>query len=234
MLWDTSGDLPMLLSDGTNSFIYGADGLSLSQFDSAGNTSWFAHDTQGNTRMLMRNDGVTTGSFDYDAYGTNNNAFGYKDTPLKFQSQYEDKETGLLYLRARYHDPKTNQFLSVDPLAAQTRSMYGYADNDAVNYGDPTGLCIGFGCDIGRTEIGRGIADFSAGVVNGVTLGNGKAVFGALGLGGNFNSLALSITRWAASQGCLLCREDLQTQLQKPLAERGQCGLGNGACNPLV
>ena len=76
--------------------------------------------------MLMRNDGVTTGSFDYDAYGTNNNAFGYKDTPLKFQSQYEDKETGLLYLRARYHDPKTNQFLSVDPLLPITRSAYGY------------------------------------------------------------------------------------------------------------
>jgi len=39
MLWDTSGDLPMLLSDGTNSFIYGADGLPLSQFDSAGTSA---------------------------------------------------------------------------------------------------------------------------------------------------------------------------------------------------
>jgi RHS repeat-associated protein len=37
-----------------------------------------------------------------------------------------DPETGLIYMRARYYDPITSQFLSVDPLLAQTQQPYQY------------------------------------------------------------------------------------------------------------
>ena len=47
---------------------------------------------------------------------------------------------GLHYLRARYYDPTTAQFLSRDPAVAKTRSPYGYAMGSPLNRVDPSGL----------------------------------------------------------------------------------------------
>lgn len=52
-----------------------------------------------------------------------------------------DPNTGLVYLRARWYDPSTGQFLSVDPLVAQTQQPYQYGGDDPINETDPTGLC---------------------------------------------------------------------------------------------
>jgi RHS repeat-associated protein len=38
--------------------------------------------------------------------------------------QYTDAESGLIYLRARYYDPVTSQFLTVDPDVSSTMSPY--------------------------------------------------------------------------------------------------------------
>ncbi len=58
----------------------------------------------------------------------------------RFAGQYTDAETGFQYLRARYYDPATGQFLSRDPMEALTRSAYGYVDGNPLNGTDPTGL----------------------------------------------------------------------------------------------
>jgi RHS repeat-associated protein len=60
-------------------------------------------------------------------------------TPLLFAGQYLDTETGFYYLRARYYDPSTAQFLSRDPADATTGTSYSYAANDPINAVDPTG-----------------------------------------------------------------------------------------------
>jgi RHS repeat-associated protein len=41
---------------------------------------------------------------------------------------------------ARYYDPATGQFLSIDPDVAQTDAPFSYAGNDPVNDWDPLGL----------------------------------------------------------------------------------------------
>ena len=41
---------------------------------------------------------------------------------------------------ARYYDPSTGQFLTVDPLVAATLSPYGYVSGDPINASDPEGL----------------------------------------------------------------------------------------------
>jgi uncharacterized protein RhaS with RHS repeats len=46
-----------------------------------------------------------------------------------------------MYMRNRWYDPTTAQFLTRDPLDALTLSAYGYAHGDPVNGSDPTGLC---------------------------------------------------------------------------------------------
>jgi RHS repeat-associated protein len=61
-------------------------------------------------------------------------------TPLLWAGQYQDPTTGLYYMRARWYDPATGQFLSVDPLDGLTQAPFNYAGDDPVNEGDPDGL----------------------------------------------------------------------------------------------
>lgn len=44
------------------------------------------------------------------------------------------------YLRARYYDPSTAQFLTRDPIVAVTRSPYAYVAGNPLNRTDPSGL----------------------------------------------------------------------------------------------
>jgi RHS repeat-associated protein len=56
-----------------------------------------------------------------------------------YDAQYTDSDTGLVYLRARYYDPATSRFISIDPQVMQTREAYGYAGDDPMDKTDPTG-----------------------------------------------------------------------------------------------
>ena len=56
---------------------------------------------------------------------------------------------------ARYYDPTTAQFLSVDPDVATTLSPYGYVYGDPLNASDPTGL----GCSAAPWDWGSCVAD---------------------------------------------------------------------------
>jgi uncharacterized protein RhaS with RHS repeats len=52
-----------------------------------------------------------------------------------------DTVSGLYYLRARWYDPATGQFISVDALVGITDQPYEYVGGDPVNGSDPLGLC---------------------------------------------------------------------------------------------
>ncbi len=57
-----------------------------------------------------------------------------------YDGQYLDNISGLYYLRARWYDPATGQFTSIDALVALTGQPYSYAGNNPVNGSDPLGL----------------------------------------------------------------------------------------------
>lgn len=57
----------------------------------------------------------------------------------------DDSASGLIYLRVRYYDPTTAQFVTTDPVVAPTRSPYGYVQGNALNSMDPSGLCDWWG-----------------------------------------------------------------------------------------
>jgi RHS repeat-associated protein len=61
-------------------------------------------------------------------------------TPFMFGGQYLDAESGLYYLRARYYDPTTSQFLTLDPALSKTMSPYAYVSGNPLNGADPSGL----------------------------------------------------------------------------------------------
>jgi RHS repeat-associated protein len=63
---------------------------------------------------------------------------------FQYQGQYLDSEIGLYYLRARYYDPTSGQFLTRDPIEAVTQQPYQYAHDDPLNAFDPSGLGCGW------------------------------------------------------------------------------------------
>jgi RHS repeat-associated protein len=141
LTWDgVSGEVPLLLYDGTNYYLYGPDGTPIEQI--AGTTvAYLHHDQQGSTRLLTNSLGEAKGKYTYTPYGAVEEFVGSTSTPLGFDGQYRNESTGLIYLRARAYDPKTAQFLTVDPLVDNTGEPYGYAGQSPANNGDPSGLC---------------------------------------------------------------------------------------------
>jgi RHS repeat-associated protein len=142
MAWDTTEDLPLLLSDGINSYIYGPEGLPFEQINSKEEASYLHHDQQGSTRLITNASGETKGTYTYTPYGAVEGHTGTATTPLGYDGQYTSSDTGLIYLRARVYDPTTAQFMSVDPLAGATGETYGYATGNPTNAGDPSGKAV--------------------------------------------------------------------------------------------
>jgi RHS repeat-associated protein len=143
--WDLSGGLPLLLEDKTSSatvdYVFGPGGVPLEQIGTA--TLWYHHDQLGSTRALTNASGVTQATYQYDPYGNLITSSGSVTNPFMYSGQYKDGESGLYYLRARYFDPTTAQFQTVDPAVASTRSPYGYVAGNPLNATDPSGQ-IGF------------------------------------------------------------------------------------------
>jgi len=139
MVWDMTEGLPLILSDGTNSYIYGPGDLPIEQISSGGTITYLHHDQQGSTRLLTGSTGTVTGKCTYSAYGTPT-CEGTTTTPLGYDGQYTSSDTGLVYLRNRVYDPITAQFLTVDPLVMSTREPYSYAGDNPPTYRDRSGL----------------------------------------------------------------------------------------------
>jgi len=57
---------------------------------------------------------ATIASDSYDPYGARTVASGTAVTTFGYAGQYTDAKSGLQYLRARYYDPPTAQFLTMD------------------------------------------------------------------------------------------------------------------------
>jgi RHS repeat-associated protein len=138
--WASNGTTPWLLADGSASYIYGPGGLPIEQVSTSGTASFYHRDQLGSTTMLTSASGVSVATFTYDTYGLLKSKSGAVSTPLLFAGQYQDSESGLYLLGARYYDPTTGQFVTSDPLRTFTRQPYSYAGDDPVNNFDPSGL----------------------------------------------------------------------------------------------
>lgn len=138
-VWGT-GDVPDLLSDGANTYIYGPRGLPIEQITGS-TTLWFVHDQVGSTVALLDGSGAVVCHNTYTPYGAVSST-GSAGTPLQFTGQYTDAESGLVYLRARYYDPSTALFLTVDPQVAQTNTAYAYVGGNPLNLTDLSGECF--------------------------------------------------------------------------------------------
>jgi RHS repeat-associated protein len=186
MAWDESKELPLLLSDTANSYIYGPSGLPIEQISSGGTVGYLHHDQQGSTRLLTGSTGAKEATLTYDGYGNTAGTTGTAKTPLGYDGQYTSTDTGLIYLRARTYDPATGQFLSTDPLKAVTQEPYSFAGDSPTNEVDPTGLLFGIPGTPSWSELGTRVVGFWDGFTR-PAFGGTAALRSWLGLNGGLD-----------------------------------------------
>ncbi|MGL4924677.1 RHS repeat-associated core domain-containing protein [Aeromonas sp. 30P] len=97
-------------------------------------------DHLGTPLALTRDNGATAWQVRYRAYGNVwREEIAEVATPLRFQGQYFDAETGLHYNRHRYYQPETGRFITSDPIGlAGGLNNYQYAPNPT-GWVDPLG-----------------------------------------------------------------------------------------------
>jgi RHS repeat-associated protein len=149
-IWDATGSLPLMLTDGTNAYLYGPSSTPFEQVslttDTAASSTFLVSDVQGSVRLQLSDSGALLGTVTYDANGNPSVNTGVMTTPVGYDGQWTDPDTQLVYLRARWLDPATAQFVSVDPMVSSTLQAYGYANENPLNSSDLTGLCNQSSC----------------------------------------------------------------------------------------
>jgi RHS repeat-associated protein len=142
--WDIGiqGGLPLLLQDNRGTYIYGPGGMLLEQVSTDEQPYYYMTDRLGSVRALTSagSSPAVVNTYKYDAYGQPLTTSETVANPFRYTGEYLDEESGFIYLRARYYDPESQQFLTVDPALAWTEEAYAYVGGSPTNATDPSGL----------------------------------------------------------------------------------------------
>ena len=100
---------------------------------------YFSRDALGSVRMVTDTNQRMVVVQTFDPYGNPYQYYSPVDAPtFGFTNEYTDA-IGLLYLRARYYDPKMGRFFQMDP-SRQESNPYQYGGSNPVMFTDPDGL----------------------------------------------------------------------------------------------
>jgi RHS repeat-associated protein len=138
--WDASTGQPLVLEENKVAYVYGPENRPLEQITGT-KVLWLHHDQLGSTRAVTNATGETVATYNYSPYGSLTSSTGTIKMPLRYAGQYQDAESGLYYMLARYYDSTTAQFMTPDPAGTSAvGSPYAYVYGDPLNYADPLGL----------------------------------------------------------------------------------------------
>ena len=99
---------------------------------SANGVGYYTYDAHGSVV------GMSNESYVYDAFGNQiTDTTSYN--PFRYCGEYQEPDTGLIYLRNRYYDPSIGRFITEDPIK-DGLNWYVYCGNNPVNRWDPLGL----------------------------------------------------------------------------------------------
>ena len=111
---------------------------------SAAETRYYQYDPNGSVRLLTDGTGAITDTYTYDAFGNLLAQTGTTVNSYLYNGQQYDANTGFYYLRARYMNPSTGTFISMDPAQGSifdpvSLHKYLYANANPVMNCDPSG-----------------------------------------------------------------------------------------------
>jgi RHS repeat-associated protein len=146
------------------SFTYGHD--LISQRIGGSSPSFYQYDGHGSVRQLTSASGTVTDLYDYDAFGNLIFLSGTTPNEYLYSGERFDLNLGFYYLRARYLNPNSGRFVSMDSYEGSNSDpvslhKYLYANGDPVDRDDPSGYGdLGYG-SITAIAIGTVIAAMS-------------------------------------------------------------------------
>ena len=106
--------------------------------------TYYLQNAHGDVVNLTSETGDKTKTYRYDAFGVEKNSDENDENPFRFSGEYFDKETGTIYLRARYYDPEIGRFISRDTVTGTANdplslNLYTYCRNNPIPLNDPDG-----------------------------------------------------------------------------------------------
>lgn len=124
------------VEDNTNSSRNAAQGLTV--------LTYYHSDYLGNVEYITDEYGLPIQYFYYTAFGETayEDKLGNYESRYRFNGKEQDDVTGLYYYGARYYNPSTSVWLSVDAMANQRPDLtpYNFVSNNPIVLIDPTGL----------------------------------------------------------------------------------------------
>ena len=146
IIWVTdlsSGYSQVLKAETDTSTVYYTRGFELISRREGATASYYIYDGGFSVRALTNESGTVTDTLVFDAFGNETGHTGTTDNSYGFQGEEQDA-TGLYYLRARYMDPATGTFTTMDTYGGSLSDpmslhKYLFANANPVMYTDPSG-----------------------------------------------------------------------------------------------
>lgn len=140
------------------------------------NTNFYHSDSLGTTREITSSAESITDTFLSDAWGNEISHIGASVVPFRYvgsQGYYYDSEMTNFYVRSRVYDQAIGRWTSRDPLdilgiqiSPFQKSSYFAANNNPINYHDPTGLVAQKPGGGGTAPVGPVDINFGPGCIN--------------------------------------------------------------------
>lgn len=144
-VWDKTG-VPSIIEDNENLYIYGTQTSPVAQINKDTDEIAFLHgDERDSVIAATTESGDLSWTKEYDEYGANIDKTPISSIPqietnFAYAGEYLDSDTGLYNLRARWYEPSTASFISIDPALIATGEAYSYASANPLSNTDPLGL----------------------------------------------------------------------------------------------
>ena len=144
---DLNGELTQVVAeldkDGNEKCFY-TRGLEIISQERSSNISYYLTDGHGSVRQLADSESAITDTYVYDAWGNLISSTGDTENSYLYCGEQLDSTTGLYYLRARYMNPTTGTFISMDTYQGTifdptSLHKYLYANANPVMNIDPSG-----------------------------------------------------------------------------------------------
>ena len=139
----STGYSQVLKAETGSKTVYYTRGFELISRREGSTASYYVYDGGLSVRALTDETGAVTDTLVFDAFGNATEKTGTTENPYGFQGEEQDA-TGLYYLRARYMDPSTGTFTTMDTYGGSLSDpmslhKYLFANANPVMYCDPSG-----------------------------------------------------------------------------------------------